>query len=333
MPLFGPPDVHKLRAKRDVPGLIDALGYKKDSKEAIDARYYAAEALGLLGDHRAVEPLLGVLWDKSLDVRYVAAEALGRLRDERALDPLADLLKAHLPYEEDPFPRVCEEAIKALGRLGDRRAIEPLLRVFDSPNEALRREAADALDKVGWAPDFGPSGASYWAVRRDWLKCIDIGGPAVGPLGLYLRAVDANSRLRAVETLGEIGDPRAVPALTQALKDWRFTKRDAIVHALAAIGDTTAVHALVECLSQDDIRPAAVKALSGMGEPAIRPLTRALESPDVDRVAAAAEALAAMGPVATGILRDYLDGPGQQASWAVRKVVADALATIRLDGR
>jgi len=29
MPLFGPPNVEKLKAKRDVKGLIKALGYQK----------------------------------------------------------------------------------------------------------------------------------------------------------------------------------------------------------------------------------------------------------------------------------------------------------------
>jgi HEAT repeat protein len=331
MPLFGPPDVEKLRLKRDVPGLIDALGYNKDTREAADVRFYAAEALGLMGDRSAVEPLLGVLWDKSPDVRWVAAEALGRLRDTRVVVPLGDLLTAHLPYEDEPFPRLCKAAVKALGRLGDRRAVEPLLGVFDSLNEDLRREAADALDEVGWTPDSGSAGASYWAVRHDWLKCIDIGEPAVGPLSAVLSAADATTRLRAVETLGEIGGPHAARVLVQCLKDWRLTRRDAVVQALGRTGDSSAARALVECLSQDDVRPAAIKALSAMGEPAVQPLMRVLDSPDVELVAAAAEALAGMGPTAFGLLRGYLDGPGRSAPLAVRTLVADALTRI-LDG-
>jgi hypothetical protein len=30
MPLFGPPDIEKLKAKRDVQGLIKALSYKQE---------------------------------------------------------------------------------------------------------------------------------------------------------------------------------------------------------------------------------------------------------------------------------------------------------------
>jgi HEAT repeat protein len=319
MPLFGPPDVKKLEAKRDILGLIEALGYDKDPKLAADVRYDAAEALGLIGDRRAIEPLLAVLWDQNLNVRRIAAEALGRFREERTVDPLIDLLKAHLPYDDEPYVRVCQEAIRSLGRLGDWRAVEPLLNVFGSANEDLRREAADALDKIGWRPDTGQAGASYWAARHDWLKCIDIGGPAVVPLCALLTTADATTRLRAVETLGEIGDRRAVPTLAQCLRDWRFTRRETIVQALAKITDPSAIDALIEGLSNQEVRPAAIKALAEVGEPAVRPLMGLLKNPDPEVVNAAAEALEAMGPVATEILNSYLDELGRRAGGASRQ--------------
>ena len=37
MPLFGPPDVEKLKTRGDVKGLVKALDYKKDSKLRRDA--------------------------------------------------------------------------------------------------------------------------------------------------------------------------------------------------------------------------------------------------------------------------------------------------------
>ena len=49
MGLFGPPNVAKLAAKRDVLGLIRALGYQKD----VPIRCAAAEALGMIGDGHA----------------------------------------------------------------------------------------------------------------------------------------------------------------------------------------------------------------------------------------------------------------------------------------
>jgi HEAT repeat protein len=47
--LFGAPNVQKLSAKRDVQGLIKALGYEKDEQ----IRHAAALALGQIGDPRA----------------------------------------------------------------------------------------------------------------------------------------------------------------------------------------------------------------------------------------------------------------------------------------
>ncbi|MFZ3058114.1 MAG: HEAT repeat domain-containing protein [Candidatus Methanoperedens sp.] len=51
------PNVVKMINKRDVDGLIKALRYKKDS----DVRMEAAEALGKIGDKRAVKPLIQAL--------------------------------------------------------------------------------------------------------------------------------------------------------------------------------------------------------------------------------------------------------------------------------
>ena len=47
MGLFGPPDIDKLKANKDVPGLIKALGYEK--------------RLGWIGDSRAIGPLTEAL--------------------------------------------------------------------------------------------------------------------------------------------------------------------------------------------------------------------------------------------------------------------------------
>ncbi len=53
MPLFKP-NVGKLKARRNVKGLIKALNYKKDHNVQI----FAAMALGEIGDTRAVAPLI-----------------------------------------------------------------------------------------------------------------------------------------------------------------------------------------------------------------------------------------------------------------------------------
>src|SRR5664280_1497750 len=73
MGLFGPPNVEKMKAKRDVKGLIKALGYQKNSC----VRKSAVDALGQIGDARAVEPLSAALKDSDSGVQKAAAGAVG----------------------------------------------------------------------------------------------------------------------------------------------------------------------------------------------------------------------------------------------------------------
>lgn len=63
---FGPSDVKKMKAYRDVEGLVQALGE--------------------LGDARAVEPLIAALGDKDACVRQAAVWALGKIGLARQTD-------------------------------------------------------------------------------------------------------------------------------------------------------------------------------------------------------------------------------------------------------
>ncbi len=65
---------------------------EKLSDDNEGTRWNAAEALGRLGDPRAVEPLIDTLWDDDARVRTKAAWALGMLGDPRALGPPAETL-------------------------------------------------------------------------------------------------------------------------------------------------------------------------------------------------------------------------------------------------
>jgi HEAT repeat protein len=80
----------------------------------------AAEALGEIGDPRAVGPLINALKDKSLGVRawgvrVAATEALGKIGDPRAIEFLKELLT-----EKDSYS-VGKEAQKALDEIRKKR--------------------------------------------------------------------------------------------------------------------------------------------------------------------------------------------------------------------
>jgi HEAT repeat protein len=68
-------NIDKLKAKKDVDGSIKALG---DSDRFV--RWRAAEALGEIGDPRAVEVLSELVHDEHEYVRKAAREALRVIR-------------------------------------------------------------------------------------------------------------------------------------------------------------------------------------------------------------------------------------------------------------
>ncbi len=75
------PNVHKLKMERDVDELIRLL-------EAGKSREQVIEALGWIGDPRAVEPIITALKNGNNYTKMEAAVALGKLNDKRAVDPL-----------------------------------------------------------------------------------------------------------------------------------------------------------------------------------------------------------------------------------------------------
>ncbi|ABS54863.1 PBS lyase HEAT domain protein repeat-containing protein [Methanoregula boonei 6A8] len=89
-------------------GLIERLS---DDNEGM--RWNAAEALGRLGDPRAVDPLIDTLWDDDARVRQKAAYALGLLGDPRALGPLQKLYR----IEREDARDIIQEAMEMIKRV------------------------------------------------------------------------------------------------------------------------------------------------------------------------------------------------------------------------
>lgn len=286
--LFGPPDVDELRAKRDVKGLIKALGYEKD----VRVRQAAACALGKVRDERAVKPLIATLEDKHMCEAAVGAltkvgkpaiapliVALGDSSEtmrEAAAEALAEIgapaverLIVFLKYSSGVTQ---EAAAKALRKIGA-PAVELLIAALE--DKSIREVAIRTLGKIDdeWAIEQLISALkdhSQFAYLRDHHKqlcqavvrvLVMIGPPAAGPLIAALKDRDGEVRLSAIEALGEIGDARAVEPLIAMLADKYVRTRslgeeeyvDASVGmsaalALGRIGDKRAVEPLLASL-------------------------------------------------------------------------------------
>jgi HEAT repeat protein len=130
------PNIEKLKKRGDVERLVRALQYRD-----WHIRMDAVEALGVLGDERAVPPLIECLKDESKHVRREAAIALGMLGDKRAIEPLVHALKSEWDDSETPF-------IEAIERLGERTSIQPLIKAYKYRSKWVRGEEDESLGKI-----------------------------------------------------------------------------------------------------------------------------------------------------------------------------------------
>ncbi|MGD2143790.1 MAG: HEAT repeat domain-containing protein, partial [Anaerolineae bacterium] len=268
---LGPPDVERLKERGNVDGLIRALSYEDDA----EVRQDAAQALGDLGDQRAVRPLIDALGDDKESVRQAAVTALGHLGDPRAMKPLADVLTE---------PTMTSRAVAALGRIGDPRALVPLLeagvlarkkrvpfmrdRIGGAVSDILDRHGAAGL--AGEPPSRGALSHPDSAIRHEAVKLLGrLRGPKVLELvSAALRDKDAEVRGLAALSLGELGKAEAVPPLVDALNDGSASVRCAAAEALGRLEASEAVEPLQGLLqdSSSTVRIAAVKALVAIGD-------------------------------------------------------------------
>ena len=221
----------------------------------------AAKALSIIGDVRAVVPLIDALEDNNRDVREYAAKALGKIGDIRAVEPLIVALK-----DNNEFVR--KYAAEALGKIGDVRAIEPLIVVLIQGDRFDRLDAVEALDNLNWEPQTDYQKAIYLITKWQWQECVKMGVEAVEPLIVVLKENDKYVRKNAAETLGKIGDVRAVGPLINTLEDNNKDVRENVLVALSRIGDVRAIEPLIDALedNNEDIRMYAAEALGKMGD-------------------------------------------------------------------
>ena len=113
----------------------------------------AAEALGKIGDEKAVEPLITTFneceerfsWLGSALHNFLGrpiAIALGRIGGDRAIEALITI------FLQDDDWAVRMRAAEALGNIGDERAIEPLTAALEDWDPDVQEAAREALDKI-----------------------------------------------------------------------------------------------------------------------------------------------------------------------------------------
>jgi hypothetical protein len=135
-----------------------------------------------------------------------------------------------------------------------------------------------------------------------------------------LRSNDWFVRHSAAESLGRIGDLRAVEPLANALRDDNRMVREEVARVLGEMGDRRAVDALLIALRELDTAEAA-RALGKLGDVrALEPLAAALHGDDIGMHSPAAEGLGLMrNPCALEVLLAEI------LNWELRTAVGNGL--------
>lgn len=124
----------------DVAAVLQTLATARDTA----TRMAAVADLGRSRDPKALAALLGALGDPNRDVRWVAIEALGELGDRRAVPPLVQYLR-----RKEAYAWGTRLVANALGAIGGREAVDALSTMLADPDPFVRRIAALSLLRQG----------------------------------------------------------------------------------------------------------------------------------------------------------------------------------------
>jgi len=264
--------------------------FKKEEKDysppAKIVRRNAAWSLGLIGDNRAVQPLIKQLKTEDLELRREIIHALKRIADTQSTLLLNDILL----NDENPYVRY--DAAGALGEIKDGDSIYPLITALKNDKKwIVKAGCAEALGKLcdnkavkdlkyilttdagseaSWARD-----RAAWALseigndaidalvssladneestrRRASWALIKIGNPTVPHLTTALRSTNKRVRTRAAFVLGWIGNKKAVLSLSWTLGDRETKVKKMAIWALGRIGGEQAENALSKALNDQD---------------------------------------------------------------------------------
>ncbi len=247
-------------------------------------RLRAAVALAEIGDESVVPAIMEHLHDREPEIRIQCARGLGRIKWTPAIDPIVWRFGLETPWVRTRF----SDTLIGYGT----KATWPLLAYvkinhkFETPGPKL--------------------------VLRTLARIED--REAVNPiLEILDEATDIEIEIAAIEALGELGSPEALPKLFEKLGSEHWELRAKAATALGDIGDGSAIPSLVERLHDRAwwVRRNSAAAISHL--PAgIEALYQALEDDDPFAADAAAEALTDAGELGHARRRMEETGSGYE---------------------
>ena len=260
-------------------------------------RFAAVNALGEIGDTKAVEPLASLLSDET--IRLGVVEALGKIGSAEALGHLALML--HESQDSSTFGACLKAIGQALESQPDEKLLENIgswVRLSSPEATYVQMRLAKVLttsEEQTFAGDHGvgKKEASAQLVRalrlrplyttlvlagcdptlREVLEfcAVSIGRDISPALGVGLSCSNKNVRLLACRCIGALGSSDLVTGVMALLGDPDETLRAAAVQALAQLRHSDSTPALTPLLSDRSllVRNAAVGALAQLDAEAV----------------------------------------------------------------
>lgn len=146
------PNIEKMKGQKNIKGLLKAFRHRD-----YYIRETAAQALGVIGDPIALEPLVKALGDAMV----ASAVALGKLKDPRAVEPLIAVLMEERMHADQTCDStqigndIVRSVVIALGKIGDQHALKSLKGVLSSLKPKPEEFSLSPRIVSG---HFGPSG-------------------------------------------------------------------------------------------------------------------------------------------------------------------------------
>jgi len=299
--------------------------------EAIEKAYEwahskAIEALGKIGDARAIEPLIVSLKKQRRETLRITEDALIKIDPNwRKTEAAKSAVLKLVPLLKDKSFEVCTNVKKALLMIGD-SVIEPLFSAllydYSGPNYA-----EEILQEIN--PD--------WIYSEEARETVPMFIGALKDNDFHIREAADKLLVRlGIAWRNSDAGKNAVPQFITALKDHDFHIRWTVVKVLGEIGSRSVMGPLILELkdSDDSVRDQAAKALENIDlnwrkseeiKNALLDFFEALKDSDARVRADAAKGLGKIGDASSvSPLIDSL----KDADFIVRWVAADSLGTI-----
>ena len=231
-----------IRAHEAVQPLIEAL---KDDE--LEVRIESVKALGQFKNPDTFDNMADLLLeDVEIEARQAAARALGETKHPQAIQYLMIALRDPFWwYEREQAAEVLLDAIAGMGGM----VVDVLLEALNDSEMTVRRSAAKLLGRIGDPRAIQPLGMTLYDTHFEVGQAAAESLAGFGPTGLKVLAEalhhpEAWLRQHAIAGLTLSGDKRIVPVILDMLNDPEREVQKQAIQSLGELKDERALPAL-----------------------------------------------------------------------------------------